>query len=124
MTILELTSRLAAQPARRLAVLPTPLEDAPRLREALGGRARCPRILVKRDDLTGLGLGGNKARKLDFLIGDALAKGATSVITTGAAGLPSTSVVVSSLVPAIPSGPFPVRMTTCGKPFGPLMKLP
>lgn len=85
MTILELTSRLAAQPARRLAVLPTPLEDAPRLREALGGRARCPRILVKRDDLTGLGLGGNKARKLDFLIGDALAKGATSVITTGAA---------------------------------------
>lgn len=85
MTIHELTSRLAAQPARRLAVLPTPLEDAPRLREALGGRARCPRILVKRDDLTGLGLGGNKARKLDFLIGDALAKGATSVITTGAA---------------------------------------
>jgi 1-aminocyclopropane-1-carboxylate deaminase/D-cysteine desulfhydrase-like pyridoxal-dependent ACC family enzyme len=85
MTIHELTSRLAAQPARRLAVLPTPLEDAPRLREALGGRARCPRILVKRDDLTGLGLGGNKARKLDFLIGDALARGATSVTTTGAA---------------------------------------
>lgn len=85
MTIHELTNRLAARPARRLAVLPTPLEDAPRLREALGGRARCPRLLVKRDDLTGLGLGGNKARKLDFLIGDALAKGATSVITTGAA---------------------------------------
>jgi len=85
MTIHELTTRLAAQPARRLAVLPTPLEDATRLRDALGGRARCPRILVKRDDLTGLGLGGNKARKLDFLIGDALAKGATSVITTGAA---------------------------------------
>lgn len=84
MTIHELTSRLATQPARRLAVLPTPLDDAPRLREALGGRARCPRILIKRDDLTGLGLGGNKARKLDFLIGDALAKGATSVITTGA----------------------------------------
>ena len=85
MTIHELTTRLATQPVRRLAVLPTPLDDAPRLREALGGRARCPRILIKRDDLTGLGLGGNKARKLDFLIGDALAKGATSVITTGAA---------------------------------------
>lgn len=85
MTIHELTTRLATQPLRRLAVLPTPLDDAPRLREALGGRARCPRILIKRDDLTGLGLGGNKARKLDFLIGDALAKGATSVITTGAA---------------------------------------
>ena len=85
MTIHELTTRLATQPLRRLAVLPTPLDDAPRLREALGGRARCPRILIQRDDLTGLGLGGNKARKLDFLIGDALAKGATSVITTGAA---------------------------------------
>lgn len=85
MTTHDLSRRLAALPVRRLAVLPTPLEDATRLREALGGRARCPRILVKRDDLTGLGLGGNKARKLDFLIGDALAKGATSVITTGAA---------------------------------------
>ena len=72
-------------PVRRLATLPTPLEDAVRLREALGGPARCPRILIKRDDLTGLGLGGNKARKLEYLIGDALAQGATSVITTGAA---------------------------------------
>lgn len=85
MTPHELTHRLAALPARRLAVLPTPLEEATRLRDALGGRRRCPRILVKRDDLTGLGFGGNKARKLDFLLGDALARGATSVITTGAA---------------------------------------
>jgi len=85
MTIHDLSRRLAVQPQRRLAVLPTPLEDATRLRDALGGRRRCPRILVKRDDLTGLGLGGNKARKLDFLLGDALARGATSVITTGAA---------------------------------------
>lgn len=84
MTASELTRHLAHRPFRRLAALPTPLEDATRLREALGGRARCPRILVKRDDLTGLGLGGNKARKLEFLIGDALAQGATSVITTGA----------------------------------------
>ena len=64
--------------------LPTPIHDAVRLREALGGRARCPRILIKRDDLTALGLGGNKARKLEFLVADALAKGATTLITTGA----------------------------------------
>lgn len=68
-----------------LAVLPTPLHDLPRLRAALGGAGRCPPILVKRDDLTGLALGGNKARKLEYLIGDALARQATGVITTGAA---------------------------------------
>ncbi len=67
-----------------LAVLPTPITDAVRLRDALGGPSRCPRILIKRDDLTGLGLGGNKARKLEFLIADALAKGAQTVVTTGA----------------------------------------
>lgn len=54
------------------------------MREALGGPRRCPRILIKRDDLTGLGLGGNKARKLEYLLGHALAEGATAVITTGA----------------------------------------
>jgi len=47
--------------------------EARRLREALGGADRCPRILFKRDDLTDLALGGNKARKLEFLIGDARA---------------------------------------------------
>jgi D-cysteine desulfhydrase len=51
------------------------------LSEALGG----PRILIKRDDLTGLAAGGNKTRKLEYLIGDALAQGADCVITTGAA---------------------------------------
>ncbi len=68
-----------------LAQLPTPLHEAPRLREALGGPARCPKLLLKRDDLTGLALGGNKARKLEFLIGDALEQQATVVVTTGAA---------------------------------------
>ena len=67
-----------------LATLPTPVTDAVRLREALGGASRCPRILIKRDDLTALGLGGNKARKLEYLIADALAKGADTVVTTGA----------------------------------------
>ena len=81
---LDLATALERQPRVPLATLPTPLDDAARLREALGGRTRCPRILIKRDDLTGLALGGNKARKLEFLIGDALAERATTVITTGA----------------------------------------
>ena len=58
---------------------PTPLEPMERLSEALGG----PRLFVKRDDCTGLGLGGNKTRKLEFLIGDAINQGADTVITTG-----------------------------------------
>ena len=84
MTRHDLTRRLAAVPRTRLAALPTPLDDATRLRAALGGPTRCPRILVKRDDLTGLGLGGNKARKLEYLLAHALAEGATALITTGA----------------------------------------
>lgn len=68
-----------------LATLPTPLHELPRLRDALGGNARCPKLLIKRDDLTGLALGGNKARKLEYLIGDAVDQGATLVVTTGAA---------------------------------------
>ncbi len=64
-----------------LAGLPTPLDDAPRLSKALAG----PPLLVKRDDLTGLGLGGNKMRKLEFLMADALRHGADTIITTAAA---------------------------------------
>jgi D-cysteine desulfhydrase family pyridoxal phosphate-dependent enzyme len=67
-------------PRVRLATLPTPLEDAPRFSAALGG----PRVLIKRDDLTGLALGGNKVRKLEWLLGDARAKSADCVITIGA----------------------------------------
>jgi D-cysteine desulfhydrase family pyridoxal phosphate-dependent enzyme len=63
-----------------LATLPTPLEFLPRLSRTLGG----PDIWVKRDDCTGLGMGGNKARKLEYLIGDARAKGADTLITAGA----------------------------------------
>src|SRR5205085_1286092 len=62
----------------------TPIGEASGLRDALGGPRRCPRILLKRDDLTGLALGGNKARKLEFLIADACRQGATAVVTTGA----------------------------------------
>jgi D-cysteine desulfhydrase family pyridoxal phosphate-dependent enzyme len=62
-----------------LACLPTPLVEAPRLSQALGG----PRILIKRDDLTGLGGGGNKLRGLEYYLADALEQGA-DVIVTGA----------------------------------------
>jgi L-cysteate sulfo-lyase len=64
----------------RFAHLPTPLEPMPNLTRLLGG----PQLYVKRDDCTGLATGGNKTRKLEFLIGDALAQGADSVITHGA----------------------------------------
>src|ERR1051326_461436 len=75
---------IGAQPRFRLAALPTPLHELPNLREELGGDRRCPRILIKRDDLTGLAFGGNKARKLEFLVGDALRERATVLVTTGA----------------------------------------
>lgn len=73
--------RLAALPRFPLAQLPTPLEEAPSLSRVLGD----VRVLVKRDDLTGLALGGNKTRKLEYLIGDARARGATVVLTEGPA---------------------------------------
>ena len=75
---------LESRPRVSLATLPTPIVEAHRLRAALGGAARCPRILIKRDDLTGLALGGNKARKLEFLMGDALAQHADVVVSSGA----------------------------------------
>jgi D-cysteine desulfhydrase len=59
--------------------LPTPLEELPNLTRVLGG----PRILVKRDDLTGLATGGNKTRKLEFLIADARRQNADCIITAG-----------------------------------------
>jgi D-cysteine desulfhydrase len=63
-----------------LAQLPTPLEYAPRLSTAWGG----PEIWVKRDDLTGFELSGNKVRKLEFHLGAAQAAGATALVTCGA----------------------------------------
>ncbi|AYD00617.1 D-cysteine desulfhydrase [Neorhizobium sp. NCHU2750] len=63
-----------------LGFFPTPLEPLPRLSAMLGG----PEIWVKRDDCTGLGGGGNKTRKLEYLIADALSQGADIVLTAGA----------------------------------------
>lgn len=68
-------------PRKRLGFFPTPLVTLNQLSDRLGG----PRILMKRDDQTGLASGGNKVRKLEFLIGEALTRGCDTVITGGAA---------------------------------------
>jgi D-cysteine desulfhydrase family pyridoxal phosphate-dependent enzyme len=67
-------------PRINIAHLPTPIEQLPRLSSILGG----PRIFVKRDDQTGLALGGNKTRKLEFLLAEAQAHGARTLLTAGA----------------------------------------
>lgn len=67
-------------PQMQLCHRPTPIEPMPRLSEALGG----PQLFIKRDDCTGLATGGNKTRKLEFLLGDALAQGADMLVTHGA----------------------------------------
>ncbi len=72
--------QLSDFPRVPLAHLPTPLEHLPRLSEHLGG----PDIYVKRDDCTGLATGGNKTRKLEFSMGEALQQGADTIITVGA----------------------------------------
>ena len=74
--------QLATLPRYLLATLPTPLQRARNLETSLG--PRCPRIYLKRDDLTGLAFGGNKARKLEYLLADALANEATILVTEGA----------------------------------------
>lgn len=71
---------LSRFPRARLCHVPTPLEPMPRLTELLGG----PTLWIKRDDCTGLATGGNKTRKLDFLMGEALEQGADCVVTQGA----------------------------------------
>src|SRR5512143_4275562 len=62
------------------AHLPTPIEELPRLSAALDG----PRLLVKRDDQTGLAFGGNKTRELEFLVAEAQEQGARTLISSGA----------------------------------------
>ena len=72
--------RLAALPRLSLAAVPTPVEDLARLGHALGGG---PTLLVKRDDALAFGFGGNKVRKLQVVVAQALADGADTLITTG-----------------------------------------
>ena len=71
--------QLAEFPRRRFIHSPTPLEPLARLSAHLGG----PTILAKRDDCTGLALGGNKTRKLEFILGEAIAAGADTLVTAG-----------------------------------------
>lgn len=90
-------------PRVRLAALPTPLQDAPRLARAIG----VDRLLVKRDDLTGFAGGGNKVRKLEFLLGDALAIGADTLIATGG---PQSNAVRTAMVAARVAGLEPIAV--------------
>ncbi len=71
---------LARFPRLRFGHFPTPLEPMRRLSERLGG----PRLWIKRDDCTGLSTGGNKTRKLEYLMADALARKADTIVTQGA----------------------------------------
>jgi D-cysteine desulfhydrase/L-cysteate sulfo-lyase len=73
-------SELSAFPKTLLGHYPTPLELLPRLSEDYPGH----NLYVKRDDCTGLGMGGNKVRQLEFYLGDAVAKGCDTVLSTGA----------------------------------------
>lgn len=71
--------QLGGIPRLHLGEFPTPLQELKNLRRELGG----PRLFVKRDDQTGLGMGGNKLRKLEYALAEAAAQGATAVITVG-----------------------------------------
>ena len=71
---------LQSFPRIPLAVLPTPIQKLENISRILGTN-----VYIKRDDLTGIGLGGNKVRKLEFLLADAKRQGAEVVFTTGGA---------------------------------------
>lgn len=77
-------ARLHAIPHLSYGHYPTPLEELPRLQAALAQfYGQCPRLLIKRDDYTGPGFGGNKVRKLEYVLAQAQADGAEVVITSG-----------------------------------------
>lgn len=76
---MDIKKVIAKYPRIHLTPLPTPLEFAPQLTKMLGG----PKIYVKRDDLTAIAFGGNKTRKLEFLMADAVKQNADTVITLG-----------------------------------------
>src|SRR5882757_9345604 len=75
----SLVAKLSRFPRVGLAHLPTLLEPMKRLTEHLGG----PRLWVKREDATGVGFGGNKLRKLDYVLHDALSSGADTIVSGG-----------------------------------------
>ena len=79
-TALEMFDALASLPTLPLAAFPTPVEEMPRLRAALGGG---PRLFIKRDDAIGFAFGGNKVRKMQLVAADARGRGADTLITSG-----------------------------------------
>jgi 1-aminocyclopropane-1-carboxylate deaminase len=78
--LVDLLTRLEKLPRATLALLPTPIQPLKNFGASLGG----PELWMKRDDLSGLEGGGNKTRKLEFLVGDALCQGADMLVTVGA----------------------------------------
>ena len=76
----RLTHAIAKRPRAALAQLPTPIHQLDNFQAQLDG----PELWIKRDDLTGLEGGGNKTRKLEFLVGDAIERGADMLVTAGA----------------------------------------
>lgn len=92
----ELEALIEDVPRARLGLLPTPLQDCPNLSKRLGG----VRILVKRDDLTGLGFGGNKIRGLEFTVGEALEQEADMLVTWGVANAPANHCRLTAAVAA------------------------
>src|SRR5690242_18629951 len=77
-----MTTSVVDAPRVSLLAGPTPVEEMSRLRAVLGGRG-IPRLLVKRDDAIPFGFGGNKVRKLEFVLAQALASGADTIVTLG-----------------------------------------
>ena len=89
----KVVRKIADLPREKLVALPTPLDSADRLSGQLGVE-----LLIKRDDLFGIGLGGNKLRKLEFILGEAIDTGVEMLITTG--GLQSNHARLTAAVAA------------------------
>jgi D-cysteine desulfhydrase len=81
----SLQQALEHLPHERFALTPTPIHALARLPEHLPSLSSFPQLWIKRDDLNGVALGGNKLRKLEWLLGDALSQGCDTLITAGAA---------------------------------------
>ena len=98
--------RIARVPRIRLALTPTPLEAAPNLSRVLGG----PRILIKRDDLTGIAFGGNKLRNLEFRLARAMAAVRDGTWNSSVAETPCTAwpALVRRLPSTRPAWPLPL----------------
>jgi len=102
--LVELSQRIAQLPRFRVARLPTPLDEAPRLSQVLGG----VNVFIKREDMTGLAFGGNKTRELDFFVGDARNANADVFIAGG--GVTQSNHAVQCAAAARRAGMLPVAV--------------